>query len=110
MNQVTALPISKAAAVRLVEAHFERGEFALSPPNTPSVLWREAATEIGHKYNVPIEVRTDPETDRAIVRANRGFPLGIQAYSEQAKEWMVNHPSWREDQRVWIEVHSRGRC
>lgn len=106
---ITALPISKAAAVRLVRDDFEQGRFSLSPPNVPAVLWREAGRQIAREAHVDLEVRTDRNTGQVMMRANRGLPLSIKFLSDEHKQWAKDHPEWLATQHVFLETgHPRG--
>jgi len=109
VESIVALPISKAAAKVAIERSLERGEFALSPPNVPSSLWREAGREVAREADVSLEFRVDRKTDKCILRLNRGFPGDLHPYSPEAKDWAKNQPGWRADQRVWHDT-SHVRC
>lgn len=107
---ITALPISKAAAVRLVRDDFEHGRFSMSPPNVPGVLWREAAREITREAGVDLEIRTDRHNGQVLMRANHGLPLNIQRWSDEDRSWRVNHPGWVADQHAWLETSPTRGC
>lgn len=102
------IPAIRREAAMLINAHFDRGEFALSPPNIPSQIWAETARRIGRDEDVCVETRVDRKTDQAMVRMNRGFPRGIKPFSPEGKDWASEHPGWRADQRVWVDTMHLG--
>lgn len=107
---IQALPISKAAAVRLVRDDFEHGRFSMSPPNVPAVLWREAGRQVAHEAHVELEVRTDRHTGNVLMRANHGLPLNVARWSDEHREWIRNHPGWLVDQRCWMDTMPGRGC
>lgn len=102
------VPTVRKQASVLINQHFDRGEFALSPPNIPSQVWNEVAKNIAREANVSIETRVDRKTDQSMVRLNRGFPRGIAPFSPEGKVWANNHPGWRADQRLWVNTMHLG--
>lgn len=102
------IPVLKQQARELIEDHFRRGEFALSPDHMPSTVWLGEAKKIADENDVILETRVDGKTDKALVRLNRGFPKDMIPYSPEAKAWAAERPGWVEDQHVWYDTHSRG--
>lgn len=107
---ISALPISKAAAVRLVEDDFQHGRFSLSPPNVPGSLWRDAGYQVAREAHVDLEVRTDRHTGQVMMRANHGLPLNISRWSDDDREWRRNHPEWVTEQKLWLDTMGGRGC
>lgn len=101
MTDLVNVPVglSKRDAMSLIAHHLERGEFALSPANVPSVLWRDAARSVALNAGVHLDrPRVDPETDQCLVRLNEGFPRRITPNTPEAHRWVASHPAWVADQ------------
>lgn len=94
--------------LRILNSWYE-GEIAFAEQDDDEQEFRMSATQLAQSLETKLEIHVDPN-GKLQARANRGFPLEIQPYSQRGKQWAVNHPAWMTAQRAFSEMVMERGC
>lgn len=74
------------------------------------VVWGDLVRDLARDLETPLELKLNHETGIGFARANRGFPLEMHPYSDEAKAWAKTDPVWRQQHGDWTSLfHGEGR-
>lgn len=83
------------------------GNVSIATGNVPSLEFVEVGRQLAEDLQVAFDSYIDVPSDTAIVRLNRGFPINMQPYSDEAKEFL-SQPGQLAIHTVWQNVFYNG--
>jgi hypothetical protein len=75
--------------------------------------WGELVDQVAHDLDARLDIKLDFKTGIGYARVNKGFPLEMQPYSPEAKEWARTQPVWTAQHSSWNKLflgEPRGIC
>lgn len=99
MNPFSNLPRSTQIKLGIV-SDWEAGRVTICEHDDLEA-WKTMVEETARQFGYIAEVELNEATDIGFARVNKGFPIGMTPYSQEAREWS------REPAQVsWLAQHS----
>ena len=77
------------------------------------MVWAETVEQAARNLGEPLDLLLDYKEGLGYARINKGFPLGVRPYSQEAKEWVKGQPVWAAQHSSWnrlFQGEPRGIC
>lgn len=96
--------LSPSEIKEILKESWVLGEVADLPPGEDYERWKFFAGQLAEDLDVVFEPHED-----GYFRANRGFPLGMEPFSSDAKHWLTIVPERQELRSIWNNLLETGR-